>query len=79
MQTRQRKRMNNVNVNKILKDVDHTLLLQDITWNEIRQICDDRIKYQTAAACISPCYVKKVSEYVQGKVEKSWIRNRLKK
>ena len=57
-----------MNVNEILKHVDHTLLLQGATWEEIRQICDDGIKYQTASVCIPPCYVKQASEYVQGKV-----------
>lgn len=57
-----------MNVNEILKHVDHTLLLQGATWEEIRQICDDGIKYQTASVCIPPCYVKPASEYVQGKV-----------
>lgn len=57
-----------MNVNEILKHVDHTLLLQGATWEEIRQICDDGIKYHTASVCIPPCYVKKASEYVQGKV-----------
>ena len=46
-----------MNVNEILKHVDHTLLLQGATWEEIRQICDDGIKYQTASVCIPPCYV----------------------
>ena len=45
-----------MNVNEILKHVDHTLLLQGATWEEIRQICDDGIKYQTASVCIPPCY-----------------------
>ena len=57
-----------MNVNEILKHVDHTLLLQGATWEEIRQICDDGIKYQTASVCIPPCYVKQAREYVQGKV-----------
>ena len=57
-----------MNVNEILKHVDHTLLLQGATWEEIRQICDDGIKYQTASVCIPPCYVKQASEYVQWKV-----------
>ena len=57
-----------MNVNEILKHVDHTLLLQGATWEEIRQICDDGIKYQTASVCIPPCYVKQAAEYVQGKL-----------
>mgnify|MGYP002510284678 CR=1 FL=1 len=55
-------------VNEILKHVDHTLLLQTAAWGEIRQICDDAMKYHTASVCIPPCYVKQASEYVQGKM-----------
>lgn len=57
-----------MDVNEILKHVDHTLLQQAATWEEIRQICDDAIKYQTASICIPPSYVKRASEYVQGKM-----------
>lgn len=52
----------------ILKHVDHTLLLQDATWGEIRQICDDAIAYKTASICIPPGYVKQAKEYVQDKM-----------
>ena len=52
--------------NEILKHVDHTLLLQTSIWEEIRQICDDAMKYQTASVCIPPSYVKQASDYVQG-------------
>lgn len=52
----------------ILKHVDHTLLLQTATWEEIRQICDDAVKYQTASVCIPPSYVKQAVEYMQGKI-----------
>lgn len=44
--------------------VDHTLLLQGSTWEEIRQICDDAITYKTASVCIPPSYVKRAKEYV---------------
>lgn len=53
---------------EILKHVDHTLLLQTATWEEIRQICDDAIQYQTASVCIPPCYVKQAYDYMQGKM-----------
>ena len=55
-------------VNEILKHVDHTLLLQPSTWEEIRQICDDAVKYQTASVCIPPSYVRQASEYLNGKM-----------
>ena len=57
-----------MDVKEILKHVDHTLLLQGATWEEIQQICDDGIKYQTASVCIPPCYVKLASEYAVGKM-----------
>ncbi|XCP85197.1 deoxyribose-phosphate aldolase [Roseburia hominis] len=57
-----------MNVKEILKHVDHTLLSQTATWEEIRQICDDAVKYQTASVCIPPSYVKQASEYVEGKM-----------
>lgn len=49
---------------EVLKHVDHTLLLQPSTWEEIRQICDDAMKYQTASVCIPPCYVRQAHEYM---------------
>lgn len=49
---------------EILKVVDHTLLSVTATWNEIRDLCDDGMKYQTASVCIPPCYVKQAKEYV---------------
>lgn len=52
----------------ILKHVDHTLLTQTATWDEVRQICDDAIAYQTASVCIPASYVKQAKEYVQDKM-----------
>ena len=43
-----------MNVNEMLKHVDHTLLTQTATWEEIKQICDDAVKYETASVCIPP-------------------------
>ena len=53
---------------EIIKHVDHTLLVQTATWEEIKQICDDAIRYGTASVCIPPSYVKQVKEYVQDKM-----------
>lgn len=49
---------------EILRMVDHTLLSVTATWDEIRALCDDGMKYQTASVCIPPCYVKQAKEYV---------------
>ncbi len=50
--------------NFITQRVDHTLLTQTATWEEIRQICEEAIQYKTASVCIPPAYVKQAREYV---------------
>ena len=55
-------------IKEILKKVDHTLLKQDATWEQIKQICDEGIEYSTASVCIPPSFVKKAAEYVEGKI-----------
>ena len=57
-----------MNKQEILSKVDHTLLKQTATWEQIQVICDEGAEYQTASVCIPPCFVKRAKEYVQGKV-----------
>ncbi len=57
-----------MNREDIFKTVDHTLLSQTATWEEIRQICDDGMAYGTASVCIPPSYVKRAKEYVGDKL-----------
>ncbi len=56
-------------IRDILSKVDHTLLSQSATWEEIRQVCDDGMKFGTASVCIPPSYVKAASEYVKGQLK----------
>ena len=58
----------NQDIQNILAIVDHTLLGQGATWNEIRAICDDGMKYGCASVCIPASYVKQAAEYVDGKL-----------
>ena len=53
-----------MNISEILSKCDHTLLAQTATWDEIKAICDDGMKYQTASVCIPPSYVKRAKDYV---------------
>lgn len=53
---------------KLCTYVDHTLLKQESTWEDIKSICDDAITYKTASVCIPPCYVKRAAEYMQDKI-----------
>lgn len=54
----------NMDITEILSKCDHTLLSQTATWNEIKEICDDGMKYNTASVCIPASYVKQAKEYV---------------
>ena len=53
-----------MDVQEILKHVDHTLLAQGATWDEIRAICDDGIKYGCASVCIPLSYVGRAARYI---------------
>lgn len=58
-----------MDIEKILTYVDHTLLTQTATWDDIKIICDDSIKYNTASVCIPPSFVKLAKEYVDNKIK----------
>lgn len=53
----------------ILSAVDHTLLAQGATWREIKQTCDDGIRYGCASVCIPPSYVQQAAKYVAGRIK----------
>ncbi len=53
---------------EILAAVDHTLLAQEATWEDIKIICDDAIHFGTASVCIPPSYIKQAKEYVGDKL-----------
>lgn len=53
---------------EILSKCDHTLLAQTATWDEIRAICDDGMKYGCASVCIPASHVRQAAEYVDGKL-----------
>lgn len=55
--------------NDILSKVDHTLLAQTATWDDIKKIVDDGIFYRTASVCIPPSFVKQAKEYADGRVK----------
>ena len=55
--------------NLIFGKVDHTLLTQTATWEEIKEICDDALKYGVASVCIPPSYVEQVKDYVDGQMK----------
>ncbi|MBQ8322407.1 MAG: deoxyribose-phosphate aldolase [Clostridia bacterium] len=58
-----------MNVKNILSKCDHTLLAQTATWEQIKKICDEGMKYGTASVCIPPCYVGRAKKYVGDKLK----------
>lgn len=56
-------------IKDILSKVDHTVLSQNATWQDIRALCDDGIRYGCASVCIPPSYVKKAKEYVKNELK----------
>ena len=57
-----------MDIKTILNHCDHTLLKQEATWDQIKEIADDGMKYETASICIPPCYIKRVHDYTNGKL-----------
>ncbi|SCY22254.1 deoxyribose-phosphate aldolase [Lachnospiraceae bacterium XBB2008] len=54
---------------KILGACDHTLLKQEAGFEDIKKLIDEAVEYKTASVCIPPCFVKKASEYAQGRTK----------
>ena len=53
---------------KVYAAIDHTLLKQQATWDQIREICDEALAYHTASVCIPPCYVRRAADYLAGRL-----------
>lgn len=58
-----------MDITEILKKCDHTLLTVGCTFEEIKEIIDDGIRFSTASVCIPPCYVKEACEYSMGRIK----------
>ena len=53
---------------EILRHIDHTQLKAYATWDDIKKLCEEAIKYRTASVCVPPCYVKRIKEAYGDKV-----------
>ena len=47
---------------EILTHIDHTQLKAFCTWEDIKKLCDEAIKYNTASVCIPPSYIERIKE-----------------
>ncbi len=61
--------MREISLENILSKVDHTLLSVGCTWQQIRQLCDEALRFKTASVCIPPAFVRKAAEYLAGRVK----------
>ena len=57
-----------MDIQEILSKCDHTLLAQTATWDQIRALCDDGVRYGCASVCIPASYVKQAADYVEGRL-----------
>ena len=55
--------------NEIFKHVDHTILTTTATWEQVRRICDEGMRFNAASVCIPPSFVKQAADYVDGKLK----------
>ena len=53
---------------EILSKVDHTMLAQTTTWEQILTLCEEALTYKVASVCIPPSYVKRASDYLDGRL-----------
>ena len=60
--------MDNQKLQEIIASCDHTLLKVDATWEQIRAICEDAVRFGTASVCIPPSYAKQAVEYLDGRI-----------
>ena len=58
-----------MNKQEIMRRVDHTILTTTATWEQVKKICDEGMKYETASVCIPPRYVKKAAKYVGNRLK----------
>ena len=54
---------------EILKHVDHTILTATATWEQVKTLCDEGMRFETASVCIPASYVKRAADYVDGKLK----------
>lgn len=58
-----------MNKQEIMRHVDHTILTTTATWEQVQEICDQGLKYNTASVCIPPRYVKKAHQYLGSRLK----------
>lgn len=57
-----------MNAKEMLQKVDHTQLKAFATWEDIKQLCEEAVLYQTASVCIPPTYIKRVHDTYKDKI-----------
>lgn len=58
-----------MDINQIVSKVDHTLLSTTATFTDIKNLCDEGMKYGVASVCIPPCFVEEAKKYVKNKLK----------
>lgn len=58
-----------MDIKEITARVDHTMLKQTAVWEDIKRLCDEAVKYNTASVCIPPSFVKDACDYIDGRIK----------
>lgn len=58
-----------MDINSIVSKIDHTLLSTTATFADIKNLCDEGIRYSVASVCIPPCFVEEAKKYVKDKLK----------
>jgi deoxyribose-phosphate aldolase len=57
-----------MDIQEILSKVDHTVLAPDTTWQQVKELCDDAVRFKTASVCIPPAFVRQAKAYLGDKM-----------
>lgn len=60
--------MSNMSTEEMLGKVDHTQLKAFATWEDIKKLCEEAIKYHTASVCVPPTYIKQIRDTYQDRL-----------
>lgn len=54
---------------EILNYVDHTVLTTTATWEQVKKLCDEGVRFGTASVCIPPSFVARAADYVKDRLK----------
>ena len=50
---------------ELAKRIDHAIVKPDITIKDVREACEEAVRYGLRGICVPPCYVEQASEFLR--------------